>query len=571
MRDRCRAESAQRAKRLCCGIAVAVALCAPRAIAQPLVVAGSPGYDSAAGSGFKFNPAITVAAIAVNDSGVAVAGYGDKYVAGKDVGERAVRWDPSGSGAAELESIGADPSANTFVAALNNSGTAVGWSFKHVSSAISGPVVRWDGAGTVTELGNVGTDPTGVTTGSAAAINSSGLAVGYLEKYVSGVDRGERAVRWAASTTNATELGVLSTNASGYTIASADAVNDLGTAVGLCERYVGSTDIGSRATRWNASGTAATELGNLGIGPDGYAYAEALKINSSGIAVGYAGKYVSGNDLGSRAVRWAASGTAATELGNLGTRFDGYMNASAYDVNDVGTTVGEAEKYTDAGISLGYRAVRWDAAGTAATELGNLGTDESGYTYSVARAVNNAGVAVGSADKYVDGAFVATSATMWGLDGVAIGLNDLGVVANPSDGTWELTEADAISDTGWIAGLGMFTPKGGTAYQRAWVAHVNLAEMLPGDYNGNGIVDAADYTVWRDQLGQNYTLPNRDPNASGPIGADDYAYWVAHFGQGGSGAASARTSAVPEPSELLLALTGSIGCSWLRRTRDVRS
>ena len=35
--------------------------------------------------------------------------------------------------------------------------------------------------------------------------------------------------------------------------------------------------------------------------------------------------------------------------------------------------------------------------------------------------------------------------------------------------------------------------------------------ILLGDYNGNGIVDAADYTVWRDHLGQTYALQNRDP------------------------------------------------------------
>ena len=31
--------------------------------------------------------------------------------------------------------------------------------------------------------------------------------------------------------------------------------------------------------------------------------------------------------------------------------------------------------------------------------------------------------------------------------------------------------------------------------------------MLTGDYNGNGIVDAADYTVWRDTLGDDRSPP----------------------------------------------------------------
>ena len=32
-----------------------------------------------------------------------------------------------------------------------------------------------------------------------------------------------------------------------------------------------------------------------------------------------------------------------------------------------------------------------------------------------------------------------------------------------------------------------------------------------GDYNDNGIVDAADYTVWRDHLGQSFALSNEEP------------------------------------------------------------
>ena len=70
----------------------------------------------------------------------------------------------------------------------------------------------------------------------------------------------------------------------------------------------------------------------------------------------------------------------------------------------------------------------------------------------------------------------------------------------------------------------------------------SVVSFLPGDYNGNGIVDAADYTVWRDHLGQNFALQNRDPSASGPIGAGDYTFWVTHFGQSGSGTGSGLRS-----------------------------
>ena len=50
---------------------------------------------------------------------------------------------------------------------------------------------------------------------------------------------------------------------------------------------------------------------------------------------------------------------------------------------------------------------------------------------------------------------------------------------------------------------------------------------VPGDYNGNNIVDAADYTVWRDGG------PLLNEGASlGMIDAADYNFWKTHFGMG---------------------------------------
>ena len=55
-----------------------------------------------------------------------------------------------------------------------------------------------------------------------------------------------------------------------------------------------------------------------------------------------------------------------------------------------------------------------------------------------------------------------------------------------------------------------------------------------GDYNGDGTVDAADYTVWRNNVGApEGTLPN-DPNG-GVIGSAQYETWKANFGSSGGG------------------------------------
>lgn len=92
---------------------------------------------------------------------------------------------------------------------------------------------------------------------------------------------------------------------------------------------------------------------------------------------------------------------------------------------------------------------------------------------------------------------------------------------------------------------------------------------LIGDYNSDGKVDAADYTVWRDKLGSSAVLPNRDPANSGNVSAADYNSWKSHFGQM-AGAGSLDVAAVPEPaSALMLASVVLMAVAARRGPRDV--
>jgi len=63
-----------------------------------------------------------------------------------------------------------------------------------------------------------------------------------------------------------------------------------------------------------------------------------------------------------------------------------------------------------------------------------------------------------------------------------------------------------------------------------------VADAAPaiGDYNSDGTVDAADYTVWRDNLGTGFALPNRDPANTGNVSQADYDSWNANFGATGA-------------------------------------
>ncbi|TWT99463.1 hypothetical protein Pla108_04020 [Botrimarina colliarenosi] len=68
--------------------------------------------------------------------------------------------------------------------------------------------------------------------------------------------------------------------------------------------------------------------------------------------------------------------------------------------------------------------------------------------------------------------------------------------------------------------------------------------VLAGDYNGDGVVDVADYTVWRDALGSTTNLA-ADGDGSGSVDPADYALWAASYGTTAASAGPAR--GVPEP------------------------
>jgi hypothetical protein len=106
------------------------------------------------------------------------------------------------------------------------------------------------------------------------------------------------------------------------------------------------------------------------------------------------------------------------------------------------------------------------------------------------------------------------------------------------------------------------------AFLHASGANALLATLtVAGDYNNDGLVNAADYTVWRDSLGQTGTGLAADGDGDNDVDSDDYGIWKSNFGQGGAGAGGAATAAVPEPSTLLIGLMLLIGAAGTRSPR----
>jgi hypothetical protein len=56
--------------------------------------------------------------------------------------------------------------------------------------------------------------------------------------------------------------------------------------------------------------------------------------------------------------------------------------------------------------------------------------------------------------------------------------------------------------------------------------------VLPGDYNSSGVVDAADFVLWRKTVGTTGLQPysGADGSGNGSVGPEDYGVWRTHFG-----------------------------------------
>ena len=103
------------------------------------------------------------------------------------------------------------------------------------------------------------------------------------------------------------------------------------------------------------------------------------------------------------------------------------------------------------------------------------------------------------------------------------------------------------------------------AVARAYLSVSQIRQGLPGDYNEDGVVDAADYTIWRNNVGDSVV---RLPNAfgAGAIGLEQYDLWRQQYGselQLGIG----QGAIVPEPNSMALALIVTLFCRTRKKSQ----
>ena len=105
-------------------------------------------------------------------------------------------------------------------------------------------------------------------------------------------------------------------------------------------------------------------------------------------------------------------------------------------------------------------------------------------------------------------------------------------------------------------GQRILTSDGGASFLVTYLSNAvrlsNFVLIPAGDFNADGIVDAADYVIWRKNVGTNN--PDADGNRDGTVNAADYNLWHANIGHTlpGTAAGAASGAAIPEPSVMIL-------------------
>lgn len=147
----------------------------------------------------------------------------------------------------------------------------------------------------------------------------------------------------------------------------------------------------------------------------------------------------------------------------------------------------------------------------------------------------------------------SVSRNIWGID-----LDDIDSFDpnNPSDTLVLLNDALAPQDGNYVSVVSFAEDEQGNllivdnGYDVGGLGGniYRLDFVLAGDYNSDGTVDIADYTVWRNHLGAAAgTLPN--DLDGGVIGPDQYDTWKANFGK--SQPPLATAASVPEAGSLV--------------------
>jgi hypothetical protein len=104
-----------------------------------------------------------------------------------------------------------------------------------------------------------------------------------------------------------------------------------------------------------------------------------------------------------------------------------------------------------------------------------------------------------------------------------------------------------------------------------------LLTAVGPDFNGDGVVNLADFAIWKANVGitSGATVLQGDADGDGDVDGADFLFWQRNFGKPapwsspGLGGANFDGAEVPEPTALAILLTGgSLALVFGRRRRS---
>lgn len=293
-------------------------------------------------------------------------------------------------------------------------------------------------------------------------------------------------------------------------------------------------------------------------------------------AMGSAVVNLRGGSIGDR-LRVSPGARLNVSGGTVGDRFSGYANLTGGSIGDLGSgsldisggSVGErfeARFGSTINISGGSIGAHLDMSNTAFLNIsgGTIGEDLD----AIGVIINMSGGSIGD-DFTMSGGELHLFVQEASIGGAEITSLEIGQT-RPIDPRYSVLEGILADGTPFrfdehntrFASFGL---------QEVLVT-LTLVSGLAGDYSNNGVIDIADYTTWRDNVGASAGRLLNDP-VGGPIGSAQYDAWVAAFGVAPAALGADTPATIPEPASLVLvSAAATAGTFYSRRsTRRTRS